>query len=160
MQPAIHWRHRPAMGSGREVAARQRPIFQPFDIHAEWDHVTRARSNVLLAGTSTATKATLVQLKPHLREPLRQYTPTKGVSVPQPRKGTLLLLEVARLDRNQQMQLLQWLDQFDECGQMQVVSTTSQPIFSLVESGAFLAKLYYRLNVIRIDLIPSGESIR
>ena len=79
--------------------------------------------------------------------------------MPQPREGTLLLLEVARLDRSQQTQLLQWLDQFDECGQMQVVSTTSQPIFSLVETGAFLATLYYRLNVIRIDLIPSGESI-
>ena len=101
----------------------------------------------------------LVPLKPHLREPLRQYEPKMGVSVPQPLEGTLVLLEVAGLDAKQQAQLLRWLDQFDGRGQVQVVSTTSQPLVSLVETGAFLANLYYRLNVVRMDLTSSGESI-
>ena len=159
MQPATRWRPQLTMGSGKEMAARQRPIFLPFDLHAEWDLVIRARSNLLLVGPSSATNAMLVPLKPHLREPLRQYEPKMGVSVPQPLEGTLVLLEVAGLDAKQQAQLLRWLDQFDGRGQVQVVSTTSQPLVSLVETGAFLANLYYRLNVVRMDLTSSGESI-
>ena len=80
--------------------------------------------------------------------------------VPQPVDGTLVLLEVARLNGKQQAQLLQWLDQSDPRPQVQIVSTTSRPLFSLVESGAFLADLYYKLNIVRMDLVGSGSSGR
>jgi hypothetical protein len=158
MAPATRWRPQLTMGSGKVTAVRQRPIFLPFDLHAEWDLVIRARSNLLLAGSLSSTDAMLVALKPHLRAPLRQCTPKTGVPVPQPREGTLVLLEVDRLDVKQQAQLLTWLDRFDERGRVQVVSTTSAPLFSLVETGAFLASLYYRLNVVRMDVTASGES--
>ena len=159
MQPATGWRPRPTMGSGKEAAECQRPIFLPVDLHLEWDLVIRARCNLLLVGSSSVTDAMLVALEPHLREPLRQYTPKTGVPVPQPLKGTLVLLEVARLDVKQQAQLLWWLEQFDERWQVQVVSTTSEPLFPLVETGRFLANLYYRLNVVRMNLTSSGESL-
>jgi transcriptional regulator of acetoin/glycerol metabolism len=90
----------------------------------------------------------LVALEPHLREPLCQFKPRPDVPVPQPTEGTLVLLEVARLDKNQQEQLFRWLGALE--GRVQVVSTTSEPLFSLVETGAFLTDLYYRLNVVRI----------
>jgi DNA-binding NtrC family response regulator len=77
------------------------------------------------------------------------------VPVPQPRDGTLVLLDVERLDREQQAQLDRWLERFDERGRVQVVSAGSAPLFSLVETGAFLPDLYYRLNVVRMDLLPS-----
>jgi len=158
MQPATGWSPQPTMGSGEDAAARQRPISLPPELHAEWDLVVRSHSNLLLVGSSTATSAMLVALESYLREPLRRYTPQTGVPVPQPLEGTLILLEVARLDVIQQAQLLRWLDQFDEHRQLQVVSTTSEPLFPLVGTGAFLADLYYRLNVVRMDLTPSEES--
>jgi len=158
MQPATRWRPQLTMGSGKEAAERQRPIVLPFDLHTEWDLVIRARSNLLLVGSSSDTDAMLVALKPYLDEPLRQHKPETGVPVPQPREGTLILLEVDRLDGEQQVQLDRWLDRFDERGRVQVVSTASEPLFSLVETGAFLANLYYRLNVVRMDLTASGES--
>jgi hypothetical protein len=158
MHPATRSRPHLPMGSGKVTAVRQWPIFLPFDLHVEWDLVIRARSNLLLAGSLSETDAMLVALKPHLRAPLRKYKPKTGVPVPQPREGTLVLLEVDRLNGKQQAQLVRWLDRFDEHGRVQVVSTTSEPLFSLVETGAFLARLYYRLNVVRLDLTASGES--
>ena len=158
MQPATRWRPRLTMGSGKVTAVRPRPKFLPCDLHDEWDLVIRARSNLLVVGSSPATDAMLVELKPHLLAPFRQYKPKIGVPVPEPRAGTLILLKVERLDRKQQAQLVRWLDRFDERGRVQVVSTTSEPLFSFVETGAFLASLYYRLNVVRMDLTASGES--
>jgi hypothetical protein len=152
MEAATRWRPQLTIGSGKVTADHQRPIFLPFDLHTEWDLVIRARSNLLLAGSLSATDAMLVALKPHLRAPLLQCKPETGVPVPQPREGTLVLLEVDRLDLKQQAQLVKWLDRFDERWRVQVVSTTSEPLFSLVETGAFLASLYYRLNVVRMDL--------
>jgi len=42
---------------------------------------------------------------------------------------------------------------------VQVVSTSSEPLFPLVETGAFLANLYYRLNVVRMNVMSSGETL-
>ncbi len=160
MQPATRWPPQLTMGSVKVTAVPQRPMFLPVDLHPEWDVAIRARANVLLVGSASATEAMLVAMKPHLDEPLREYRPEAGVPVPQPREGTLVLLEVERLDREQQAQLDRWLERFDGRARVQVVSTGSERLFSLVETGAFLANLYYRLNVVRMDVLPSeGRSI-
>ena len=155
MQPATRWPPQLTMGSVKVTAVPQRPIFLPVDLQAEWDVAIRARSNVLLVGPASATEAMLVAMRPHLDEPLRQFVPEAGVPVPQPHEGTLVLLEVERLDPEQQAQLARWLERFDERPRVQVVSAGSVPLYSLVETGAFLADLYYRLNVVRMDLLPS-----
>ena len=33
-----------------------------------------------------------------------------------------------------------------------MISTTAEPLFALVERGAFLDVLYYRLNVVRVEV--------
>jgi hypothetical protein len=144
----------PAISSGQDqkVDARQWPTSLPSDFHAERDAVIRAHHNLLLVGTPSATNEMLFAMKPYLRQPLHQYRSTMGVPVPQPSEGTLILLEVAELDSTEQTELLRWLDQFQQRLPVQVVSTTCKPLFSLVESGAFSSALYYRLNVVRIDL--------
>jgi len=157
MQPATGWRPQPTIGAGKEEAASARPTFLPLDLHVEWDLVVQARDNLLLVGSSSATDAMLAALTPHLREPFRHYEPASDMPVPQPHEGTLILSEVARLSVKQQTQLLRWLDQLDDPAEVQVVSTTSEALFSLVESGAFLANLYYRLNVVRMDLSCVGD---
>lgn len=136
------------MGLVEKNAEPQRRTFLPSDLRAEWKVATSTRNNLLLVGSSSATHAMLVALKSHLREPLCQFEPSAGVSVPQPTEGTLVLLEVAGLDKDQQGQLFRWLGESE--GRVQVISTTSKPLFSLVETGAFLTNLYYRLNVVRM----------
>lgn len=146
--------------AGLETAARRSPALLPSDQRAEWELLVRARPNLLLVGSSSATNALLAPLTPHLRQPILQYEPNPGAPVPQPLEGTLVLMEVARLDPNQQAQILRWLNQFNARTAVQVVSITSEPLFSLVEAGAFLRNLYYRLNIVRIDLAPSVDSPR
>jgi len=119
--------------------------------------VAQQRLNVLIAGPATALDETLAALMPLLSEPIELFSPGKGTSVPQPSEGTLLLTEIAALDKEQQRQLLGWLDDFGQRPHVQVVSTTSTQLFSLVESGDFHSDLYYRLNVMRLDVSSPDE---
>jgi hypothetical protein len=158
MDAATRWSppQRTSSVKEKEKAGCERPSFLPADFHTEWDLIVHAPHNLLLVATPSATSEMLVALKPHLRAPLHEYTPAGG-PVPQPGEGTLVLLEVARLNEAQQRRLLEWLDQINERLQVQVVSTTAEPLFPLVQTGAFLADLYYKLNVVLIDLIDPGE---
>ena len=64
----------------------------------------------------------------------------------------------------QQTALLRWFDKldrlikFDERVRVRIVSTSSKPLFSFVGSGAFPSELYYRLNVVLIELPHSKDS--
>lgn len=151
---------KPAFGLGREAAARQRPAFLPEELRAEWDAICQGQHNFLLVGAASITKEILIAMTPQLREPLHEYSPKADLPVPQPVDGTLVLLDVDRLDLKQQKQLLQWLEQFELRAHVQVISTTSKPLYSLVKSGNFLPDLYYRLNVVRMDLIRSTSAPR
>jgi hypothetical protein len=142
---------------GQEIDAGRWPICLPADLRAEREALIRSHHNLLLVGARTATNDVLAAMRPYLRGPVQQHRPRAGTPVLRPSEGTLILLEVARLDQKQQAQLLRWLDQSHERPHVQVVSTTSKPLFMLVESGAFSPALYYRLNVIRIELTASVE---
>ena len=50
---------------------------------------------------------------------------------------------------------LRWLE--NSIDQKQVVSTTVQPLFPLVERGLFAEALYYRLNVMLLCVDASGH---
>ena len=131
----------------------------PSDLQDDWDVAVRTQHNVLLVGSPSDTDERLAALKPHLREPWCEFRPADGGCVPQPQEGTLILLEVARLDEAQQTALLRWFDTFDGRLPVRVVSTSSEPLFPLVGSGAFPTQLYYRLNVVLIELPRSEESL-
>jgi hypothetical protein len=157
MEPATSWRSPVTMGSEKEQATHERPTFLHPDLHTEWDLAVQAPHNLLLVGTPSTTTELLGALKPHLRAPLHEHTSPTGGSVPQPPDGTLVLLEVARLDAAQQTELLQWLDRTSERLDVQVVSTTSEPLFPLVQAGTFHEDLYYKLNVVLMDLNGAGQ---
>lgn len=124
----------------------------PSDLQSDWDVAVRTQHNLLLEGSPSAIEERLAALKAHLREPLCEFRPTGGACVPQPHEGTLILLDVATLDGEQQTALLRWFDTFDGRVPVRVVSTSSEPLFSLVGSGGFPSQLYYRLNVVLIEL--------
>jgi transcriptional regulator of aromatic amino acid metabolism len=72
-----------------------------------------------------------------------------------PAEGSVILLDVASLVPDQQAELLRWLNEGAGRYDVQLASTSSEPLFPLVEAGAFDATLYYRLNTIRIEWFDS-----
>jgi sigma54-dependent transcription regulator len=134
--------------SEHPATAHEWPIDLPALLRPEWKEVTRAHHNVLLAGTPRVTSGFIAALMPHLRAPVHQYFDSSLL----PASGALILSEVGALDAGEQTMLLKWLDGFNGGESVQVVSTTSTALHSLIESGVFDESLYYRLNVIRFDL--------
>ena len=93
----------------------------------------------------------LADLWPQLRRPLVVWS--AEIALPAPCESmTLLIRDVPRLSRPQQKKLLTWLDSAKP-RTIQVVSTTALELFRLVEEGIFLDRLYYRLNVMRLDVV-------
>ena len=148
----------PVIGvSVKEIAERRSLAVLPSDFQADWDMAVRTEVNLLLEGAPADIEVSLDALKPHLREPVCEFRPAEDACVPQPREGTLILVEVARLDSAQQAALLRWFDEFDGRVPVRIVSTSSEPLFSFVGSGAFPSELYYRLNAVLIKAPRSEE---
>jgi DNA-binding NtrC family response regulator len=80
-----------------------------------------------------------------------------GVELPEPETGTLIVSEVTRLDAEQQARMLEWMNRVRR--DVQVVCTSSQPIFRRVLSGTFVSELYYRINALRLDLSDPVEQV-
>jgi DNA-binding NtrC family response regulator len=81
-------------------------------------------------------------------------------------RGTLFLDEIGEMPAATQTKLLRVLEQkeFMRVGgeasiraDVRVVAATNQPLRHLVETGEFRRDLYYRLNVLNIDLPPLRE---
>ncbi len=110
----------------------------------KWRLLLTSRPNVLIEGPEAATEAVLSALQAHCL-PARHW----GDSLGNQRPGTLIVREVSALTAIEQQRLLRWLETGERS---QVLSTTAQPLFALVERGQFLADLFYRLNVLRLDV--------
>jgi len=122
----------------------------PTELALERNAVAREHCNFLVEALPAVIEPVLAELRPHLRAPIHEYSPDSGGPVPEPTEGTLILLEVASLAPKQQAKLLRWLNERN--GRVQVASTSSEPLFPLVERGTFDAALYYRLNIVRIAI--------
>jgi len=107
------------------------------------------RHNVLLEGSEVSTLAVLRLLEPHLPEPVIRKRRGSPLQLPDGDIGALILEEVSDLSGDEQARLLAWIDR--RC-HTQIVSTTSRPLFAGVARGFFDASLYYRLNVIVVEL--------
>ncbi|MGE3163504.1 MAG: sigma 54-interacting transcriptional regulator [Planctomycetota bacterium] len=78
-------------------------------------------------------------------------------------RGTLFLDEVHELSLDMQKKLLRFLQEgvYRPVGgkefrtaNVRILSASNRPLLSLVKQGAFREDLYYRLNVLRVDLPP------
>jgi transcriptional regulator of acetoin/glycerol metabolism len=69
-------------------------------------------------------------------------------------RGALVVHDISALTAPEQDRLLGWLD--DPHRRTQVVCTTTEPLFPLVARGLFDETLYYRLNVILLQLTRSS----
>ena len=108
------------------------------------------RHNVLLQGPVGAIDAALAVIAPCLLPPVAwrkaesKFDPTVGAI------ASLILQDVGSFTQSEQIQLRDWLDNAN--ARPQIVSTTTHPLFQLVERGMFDAALYYRLNIVLLDL--------
>jgi transcriptional regulator of acetoin/glycerol metabolism len=116
---------------------------------ADWRALLRRRTNVLVSGPAEALTAFVRIARSEMREPIR----SAASALPQALDGarTLILTDVGALDGHNQQRLVRWLDELEN-REMQIISLTSVPLFSLVERNAFDARLYYRLNTIFIEI--------
>jgi hypothetical protein len=106
----------------------------------------------LLLVIPPGTNATLTDLLvSDLVQPIITWRPGEPLVLPNgAQTGTLILREVGALSLPDQRRLLEWLER--AAGRTQVVSTTATSLTPLVQAGAFLARLYYRLNTVCVDV--------
>jgi transcriptional regulator of aromatic amino acid metabolism len=149
MMPAIRWRTRPAAEAATDVAARLSRASS--DAREEWAILSRWHPNVLFEGVAAISEAAISELTPHLNGPIQCWTSGQPLSES---GGTLIVREVGLLDSVEQRSLLRAIDECAGRGDaLQVIATTSTPLYSAVERAAFRPDLYYRLNVVRLDLV-------
>ena len=117
----------------------------------EWRCLAHARRpNGLVIGPEALVVRTLEVCGNWLRQPVvhwpRDGAPWRGTR----QVSTLVLHEVGALGPQDQAALLQWMGGAG-CG-VQIVSLASSNVFPLVQQGAFLEALYYRLNYVVIEV--------
>jgi hypothetical protein len=120
----------------------------------EWHGLLMARPNLLLVGDEAVTSEFLGALLPTLQEPVCVTTAAR-LSLPSSSQGTLVVQDATSLAAEDQVRLFQWL--CDHQPGTQLVTTAAKPLMPFVVRGAFLETLYYRLNVMYLELeIRSG----
>ncbi len=118
----------------------------------DWRLLRTSHPNVLLTGCLAAAASALDDLRLCFRPPVVAWCAgTPLVLPPAAASKTLILNEVASLSVDDQLRLLAWLQWSN--GATQVITTTSCPLFPLVERGAFSEGLYYYLSAICLDVV-------
>ncbi len=140
-------------GTGKEVVARA--------IH----HSSGRRSHRFVALNCSAIPETLLEaeLFGHVRGAFTGAVGSRQGRLEQAHKGTLFLDEVGTMSAALQMKLLRVLQQreFERVGDshtikvdVRVIAATNSDLGSLVARGQFREDLFYRLNVIPVQLPP------
>jgi hypothetical protein len=119
----------------------------------EWSFLRHAHPHTLLIGSAARATAAVARLRRDLRTPLVHWHPS-AVAEPPQTTGTLIIWEVDTLDRTQQELFLMWMDRQVD---LQVISVARDPVFPLVLEGAFLDTLYYRLNIVCLQVSDSRD---
>ena len=140
-------------GTGKEMVARA--------IH----HNSPRRANRFVALNCSAIPETLLEaeLFGHVRGAFTGSVGTRQGRFEQAHKGTLFLDEVGMMSAALQMKVLRALQEreFERVGDNQtikvdvrVIAATNSDLLRMVAEGTFREDLYYRLNVIPVELPP------
>ena len=106
--------------------------------------------NVLVMGPRAATRAFILSITPSLRSPIRLLDCSGRLDLPT-ESGTIVLKDVDALSRSEQERLTQWLDTALPPS-WQMIALTTIPLYHRVQTGAFLDALYYRLNIVHLEV--------
>jgi hypothetical protein len=121
----------------------------------DWRALLRTRANVLVSGPQRALTAFIHAAHDEMREPIRSVN---GSTLSLCEGCTLILLEVDALDGAGQRQLIQWMNE-PRNAETQIISLATIPLAPLVQTHRFDAELYYRLNVIYLEVLDSASRL-
>lgn len=115
------------------------------------DLVRATRMNLLLVGPDDLTRDVVDALSPGLRQPVIVEHPGNPL-VLAPIEGveTMILHDVGGFGLADQRRLIEWLEGAGAA--TQVISTASSPLLPLINTGAFIDTLYYRLNSLYFEV--------
>jgi DNA-binding NtrC family response regulator len=82
--------------------------------------------------------------------PVRRCRVADRLQLPQDKRGTLLLHDIAALALQDQIALYDWLGR--SCGDLRLIAATSASMTSLVAQGKFLEGLFNRISDVLFDL--------
>jgi hypothetical protein len=116
---------------------------------ADWQTLVASRANTVVVGREDAALRVWTAVWPSLEKPIH-WVDAGHLSLPRHPGGTLILQGADTMTPTAQQELFTWLD--GEARSTRVLTTTPRSLFPLVESGGFLAALYYRLNVLLLVL--------
>ena len=124
------------------------------DWRSELELAAAQRTNLLLVGTCVVSVLLeMLGLDLH-NEAILSWRPGEPLELPSAgRAATFIIHDVDRLTRTDQQELLGWLSQ--TAGKIRVISTAHMPLWPQVTGGSFDENLYYRLNVVYVDLAAS-----
>lgn len=152
------------MNDAQDVIARWRPApvgpVAAARLIEAWRLAQRAHVNLLVMGVprferrlkaAAGMRHFVEALLPDMPKPLASWSPGERLILPPVGSvQTLILHDVGLLGPSDQMRVLDW----SECteGDTRIVSTTPDSLLPRIRSGQFLASLYYRLNIICVNL--------
>jgi len=144
-----------ARGFDAESAAQVRHARNrraPESPESDLDFARLYGANVLLVGAEPALTELVCSLWSTFDEPITIRRGGDPFHLPSASEavGTIIIHGVETLTVDEQRALQDWL--VVRNGRTQVVSTASASLMPMVEAGAFSDSLYYRLNVVCIDL--------
>ncbi len=125
--------------------ARVRGLIPP----PELDALVRYHPNLLIVGKESAVAQTVLALMSDFYTNVCRW-PDVPDGVDSEVNTTLIVSEVGCLPLGSLDRLVQWLD--TPLGRVQIVSTSSTSLLERVQAGAFPASLYYRLNIVLINV--------
>jgi hypothetical protein len=118
-----------------------------------------ARVNLLVIHSEEVLQKLLEWLMLNLQKPVATWRAGERFAPPPvARARTMILQDVGALTHEDQCRLLDWLER--AAGRTQVVSTTPAPLFPRVQGGAFIDRLYYRLNTMCMDVTGHLGDVR
>jgi hypothetical protein len=128
-----------------------RALVSPLLTDEPWGMVVSNRIPVLVTGTDVSVGAFLDELEPLLPAPLTHIDCGAAFSLNGlATGGTVVLHHLDRCGLAAQRQLLECLPLWP-LG-TQVIGTSSRSLFPLIATGVFLDVLYYRLNIVHVEL--------
>jgi hypothetical protein len=138
--------HATLVGGLLDLRIGFRVVSRPDD----WAVLKGRHPNVLVTGPRDVTHAFLKAITPSLKSPIRHLTCRTPLDLPTA-SGTIVLDDVDASSRQEQEGLLRWLDAAQSV-ESQTVALTTGPLYPLVRAGRFLDTLYYRLNVVHLQI--------
>jgi hypothetical protein len=111
--------------------------------------------NLLLIGASSATQDFVDNLRSSLVPPIVCWD-AGTAELPADSIGTLIVHDVASLTATHHDRLLEWLSK--QSPQRSVIATSIEPFYRNVETGLFSDSLYYRLNVVTLQLDRQSDT--